>query len=203
VSSEARRQAILEAALEAFSAHGFAAAKLDDVAAAAGVAKGTLYLYFPHKEALFEELIRSAAVPVIDKIAAAAAETNVPFNALLERIFELFRTEVLGTRRKLILRLLLAEGARFPKVAEFYYREVLSRALAIMEAVATRAAARGELPSDAAARFPQLIVAPLLVAVLWDSLFARFEPLDVEGLLAAHRDVLRGRKGTPQCHAEP
>jgi hypothetical protein len=68
-----------------------------------------------------------------------------------------------------------------------------------MRGVAERAAQRGEFTSDAAARFPQLIVAPLILAVVWDSLFARIEPLDVAGLLRAHRELLAGkaRKGSP------
>ena len=56
--SAARREAILAAALDEFSAQGFAAARLDDVARRAGVAKGTIYLHFRDKEALFQELIR-------------------------------------------------------------------------------------------------------------------------------------------------
>ena len=68
-----------------------------------------------------------------------------------------------------------------------------------MRGVAERAAREGEFASDAAARFPQLIVAPLLLAVVWDSLFAHIDPLDVAGLLRAHREVLTGkaRKGSP------
>src|SRR4051812_37338833 len=54
-ASAARREAILAAALDEFSARGFAAARLDDVARRAGVAKGTIYVHFRDKETLFEE----------------------------------------------------------------------------------------------------------------------------------------------------
>lgn len=190
----ARRQAILDAALDVFAAHGFEAARLDDVATRAGVAKGTLYLYFRDKEALFEELIRSAVVPVLEGLShAAAAPPDVPIAQVLEGIFTLFEKEILGTKRKLLLRLIIAEGPRFPAIAQFYYREVVSKGLAAMRSVAQRAAERGDFPSDAVARFPQLIVAPLLVAVIWDGLFSNIDPLDVGGLLRAHRDVLTGQ----------
>ena len=66
VEPETRRQAILDAALAVFAERGFEAARLDDVAARAGVAKGTLYLYFRDKEALFEELVRGAVSPIIE-----------------------------------------------------------------------------------------------------------------------------------------
>lgn len=193
--AEDRRKAILAAALAVFSEGGFAQARLDDVARKAGIAKGTVYLYFPTKEALFEALIRSAVSPVLSSLEALARVPDVPFAALLERLFGLFRAEILGTERRLVLRLLLSEGARFPEVAAFYHREVLSKGVGLLRQVARRAAERGELPSDAVARFPHLVMAPLLLSILWDGLFGRFEPLDVEGLLAAHRDVLTAKPG--------
>src|SRR4051812_32130414 len=63
--SAERRDAILAAALEEFAASGFAATRLDDVARRAGVAKGTIYLHFADKDALFQELIRSQLSPVV------------------------------------------------------------------------------------------------------------------------------------------
>jgi hypothetical protein len=65
----------------------------------------------------------------------------------------------------------------------------------MLRALAERALREGAFISDASVRFPQLIVAPLLVAVLWDGLFARIEPLDLDGLLRAHRQVLTGKTG--------
>jgi hypothetical protein len=93
----------------------------------------------------------------------------------------------------------MAEGPRFPAIAEFYYREVVSRGLAMLRGLAERAVREGQLGSDAPMRFPQLIVAPLLLAVLWDGLFSRINPIDVGAMLDAHREVLTGqtRKGTP------
>jgi AcrR family transcriptional regulator len=188
----ARRQAILDAALIVFAERGFEAARLDDIAARVGIAKGTLYLYFADKEALFEALIRSAVGPILERLGALAAVPDMPADKLLEALFKVFEQEVLGTRRRLLLRLMIAEGPRFPKIAEFHYRNVVSRIMPLIAAVARRAAERGEFPTDAAARFPQLVAAPLLVAVIWDSLFARIDPLDVAGLFRAHRDVLTG-----------
>ena len=193
VPAAARREAILDAALTVFAERGYEGARLDDVAARAGVAKGTLYLYFKDKEALFEALIRSAVTPMMDKVGEAAAAPGIKAADILELFFATFQKEVLGTRRKLLLRLIFAEGPRFPALAEFYYREVVSRGLKLMRGVAQRAVERGEFASDAAARFPQLIVAPLLVAVIWDALFSKFDPLDVPGLLRAHRELLTGR----------
>ncbi len=187
--SAARREAILAAALDEFSAQGFAAARLDDIAARADVAKGTIYLYFRDKEMLFQELVRSALVPFVVTVEAAPA-ANLPFRVVAETLVGNFVREVLSTKRKNIIRLIMAEGRRFPKIAEFYYREVVSRALAAMRQLVKMGIARGELKHEALAKFPQLIVAPALVAIVWDDLFDRFERLDPEALMLAHFEIL-------------
>lgn len=192
VDAAARRQAILDAALTVFAQRGYEAARLDDMAAKAGVAKGTLYLYFNDKEALFEALVRSAVSPILGQASAAAAMPGMKAADVLKLFFALFQKEVLDTDRKLLLRLIISEGPRFPVLAEFYYREVVSQGLKLMRTVAKNAVASGEFSSDAAARFPQLIVAPLLLAAIWDSMFSKLEPLDVPGLLEAHRQLLTG-----------
>jgi AcrR family transcriptional regulator len=197
IEPEARRQAILDAALSVFAAHGFEAARLDEVAARAGVAKGTLYLYFQSKEALFEALVRDAVSPLIERMSHVAAVPGISVAEALQAFFALFEKEVLGTKRKLLLRLIIAEGPRFPSIAAFYHREVVARGLGLMRALAERAVRDGEFPTDGPARYPQLMVAPLLLAVIWDGLFTRIDPLDVAGLLQAHKAVLmaKSRKG--------
>jgi AcrR family transcriptional regulator len=189
-----RKEAILDAALSVFAEDGYQAARLDDVARRADVAKGTLYLYFDDKEKLFEEVVRGAISPVLERISLLAAAPDMPIEQALEALFSVFEKEVLGTRRKLIVRLIIAEGPRFPRVAEFYYQNVVGRVMPLVATIAKRAAERGELSSDAVARYPQLIAAPLLVAVIWDALFARIEPLDVAEFFRAHREVLTGKK---------
>jgi AcrR family transcriptional regulator len=188
-----RRAAILAAALEEFAARGFAATRLDDVARRAGVAKGTIYLHFRDKESLFQELVRAMLSPLVGTIEAAALR-DLPIRAVVEMIVDLFVNEIYGTRRKDVIRLIITEGSRFPKLAEFYYREVIARVLPVVRARLTLAVERGELPHDALARFPQLLVAPALVSIIWNALFGRLAPLDVRELMGAHLDVLFGAR---------
>jgi len=193
----ARKQAILDAALSVFAEGGFEAARLDDVAARAGVAKGTLYLYFKDKETLFEEVVRNSASPILERIGTLATAPDAPFDMVLKALYSVFEMEVLGTNRKLLIRLIIAEGPRFPRIAEFYYRNVVGQILPLIKKIAERAAARGELANDAVARFPQLIAAPLLTAVIWDALFAKLQPLDVAGFLQAQRELLLAKPRGP------
>lgn len=193
--SAARREAILTAALDEFSAGGFEAARLDDVAKRAGVAKGTIYLYFRNKESLFQELIRVMLTPIVGSI-EALGRADVPMAALADTIVELFVREIYETRRKDVIRLLISEGRRFPKLTEFYYSEVLSRIIAAVRALLTRAAARGEVPA-ALAEFPQLIAAPGLIAIIWSGLFERFEPLDVRKMMKTYVELLFAPRRAP------
>src|SRR5215213_601933 len=166
---QAKERAILDAALDVFAESGFAPARLEEVAARAGVAKGTIYLYFPSKQALFEALIRTGIGASIEAAGAEAVALDLPFEAVVRGLFTRMRREILATRRKEIIRLVIAESGRFPEVAEFYYREVVARGMALLRAAAERAVARGELSSDELARFPQLVVAPGGGAYLWMS----------------------------------
>jgi AcrR family transcriptional regulator len=193
--STARREAILAAALDEFSARGFEATRLDDVARRAGVAKGTIYLYFRDKESLFQELIRTMLTPLVGSIEAMGA-ADLPLAAIAGHFVDLFVREVYETRRKEVVRLMIAEGRRFPKLAEFYYREVLSRIIAAVRALLVRAAARGEMPAGLV-DFPQIIAAPGLLAIIWNGLFEKFEPLDVRAMMQTHVDLLFAPRRAP------
>jgi AcrR family transcriptional regulator len=192
----ATRDAILAAALDEFSARGFAAARLDDVARRAGVAKGTIYVHFRDKETLFEELVRAYLGPVVGLL-GARPDAPLSARAFVERLIDTVVREVLGTRRRDVLRLVLTEGPRFPQLAQIYYREVILRALPMVRESLRQAHERGELKNDALVRFPQLLVAPGLMAVMWDALFSRFEPLDVAALMRAHLDLIFGEGSAP------
>jgi len=190
-----RRIAIIEAAMDEFIARGFAATRLDDVAQRAGVAKGTIYLHFKDKEALFQELIRSALVPLIGRLAVPPPPGG-SVRAALERFAQTFVQEVVTTRRGDIVRLIVAEGPRFPSIADFYYREVVSRGLAAMRALVELGINSGEIRNKALVRFPQIVVAPAIVAVIWQGLFGRHAPLDTTEMLRVHLDLIFGERST-------
>lgn len=190
-----RRQAIIEAALEEFIARGFAATRLDDIAKRAGVAKGTIYLHFKDKESMFEELVRLVIVPVVERL------NNLPppsgsVRDLVEAFASNFLREVVNTRRGDLVRLIVAEGPRFPAVADFYYREVVQRGISGMRALIQLGIARGEIREKGLAQFPQILVAPVLISVIWQSLFERHAPLDAQAMLRVHLDLIFGERRT-------
>ena len=188
-----RRAAIIAAGLDEFTARGFAATRLDDVAKRAGVAKGTIYLHFKDKEALFQELVRTALVPLIGNLMTVPAAGG-SVREILERFAETFVRDVAGTKRGDIVRLIMAEGTRFPSLADFYFREVVSRGLGGMRKLIEYGIARGEIRNERLADFPQIVIAPAMVAVMWQGLFGKHAPLDAVAMLKVHLDLIFGER---------
>lgn len=181
-----RRTAIIDAALAEFTAKGFAGAKVEDIARRAGVAKGTVYLNFADKQALFEAMVRDYVTqPLAEMAALIAGMTDAGRMGLDDTILSAAAAIPLS-RTGDVMRLLISEGLRFPQVADLYYHEVL---LPIMTHQRERLAvlkADGRLNCPELADFPQLLMAPMFLGVIWKGLFDRIEPLDIEGMLKAH-----------------
>ena len=165
---EARPQEILDAALEVFAAKGFAAARLDEVAARAGVSKGTLYLYFPSKAELFKAVVRQTVAPNIGGLESLVAEfpgsSAALFRALLLRAAERMATTTLGR----LPRIIIAEATQFPDLAAFWATEVVDRAQALLRRVVERGVAAGEF-SPVAAEATIVLISPILMLTLWNS----------------------------------
>lgn len=164
---ETRPSELTAAALELFVEKGFAATKLDDIAARAGVSKGTLYLYFENKEELFKAVIREGIVPAIAEGEQLAAGFEGDTPALLREIlyawWELIGAKPIGGIPKLII----AEARNFPAIAAFYYDEVIVRGQGLMKRVLQRGIDRGEFRSFDPGTLVHIVFAPLLMRVVW------------------------------------
>ena len=185
-----RVQAILAAALQEFIEQGFAPARLDAIAERAGIGKGTVYLYFDSKEALFEEAVRGVILPVIEGLEGMALAPQGSAEALLKAMITTFYREVVATERRHIIRLLIGEGPRFPRLLAFYHGEVVSRGMAALRHVLRYGVERGEFRAAAASAFPQVVMGPAMIGAIWTMLFDDIEPLDLEHFCAAHIDLL-------------
>jgi AcrR family transcriptional regulator len=187
---EARPVELVEAGLQEFAIHGFAAARLDDVARRAGVVKGTIYRYFPDKEALFLAAVRSRITPVFDEISGFVDAFPGSTRDLLTLILETIHRQLVNSDLRVLVRIIIAEGERFPALTELYYRETVSKGRALLERVVARGIARGEVREGAAADLPIVIVAPAIMAAIWRMTFDRHAPISAEAFLAAHLDLV-------------
>ncbi len=142
---EERPQQILEAAFEVFGEHGLAGARLDDIAKAAGVAKGTIYLYFPNKEALFKEMIRQTVIAHLERsernfVADRGASATDQLRDYMRGLWSLTRSPAY----QVVMRLVIAELHRFPELMAFYWDEVVSRKRQFLDRLFRRGIQSGE-----------------------------------------------------------
>lgn len=191
---EARPSEIIAAALRLFVERGYAAARLEDVAAAAGISKGTLYLYFANKEELFKAVVRETVVIGLDRAERIVAEHEGSAAALLGKVMAHFAA-MLETEVAAVPKLVIAEAGNFPSLARFYADTVVSRGLALLRSIVERGIESGEFRAvDVDAVVPSMIAPFLMMALFKHSLAphadVRFDPAAV---LRSHAElVLRG-----------
>ena len=187
---EARRLALVDAALAVFSRVGYAAAKIDDVAEEAGVSKGTVYLYFDSKEQLFEGMVKSKMSPMLNNVASLAIDPDQSATDRLKQHLRFFYTKVLDTDRRQIMRLIMSEGPNFPHLAEFYHANVLSRGQAMINSIIQQGIETGEFRNMAGHGLMHNVVAGALVAGIWKLVFDRFQPIDLDSYFDTHVDLI-------------
>jgi AcrR family transcriptional regulator len=164
---EARPSELLEAALGLFVEKGFAATRLEDVAALAGVSKGTLYLYYENKEALFKAVVQEGIVPVLAENEALAAKHVGCSFELLEILLNNWWTKIGQTAYAGITKLMVAEARNFPELAAFYYDNVISRGRALIGGALKRGMERGEFRSLDVETTVDVVIAPILMLLIW------------------------------------
>jgi AcrR family transcriptional regulator len=192
---DARPQEILEAALAVFAEKGFAAARMDDIALRARVSKGTIYLYFPSKEAVFKALIQEMLGPQLARFSGLANAHQGPIAPLLAEILRSLGRFLTSSDRVVLPKIVIAEAGNFPDLARIYREEIIERGLALFGGLVQAGIERGEFREVPAQHAARLCVAPLLLAAIWRTTFARLDAAayDYEGLIDAHiATLLRG-----------
>lgn len=168
---EARPAELITAALEQFLERGYAATRLDDVAARAGVSKGTLYLYFTSKEELFKAVIQQGLLPVLEEGEAMLAQHQGDAATLLRGLILRWWELVVNTPLSAIPKLIIAEGGNFPEVARYFHDTVTGRIDELLGTVLRRGMASGEFRRMDVAATIDMISSPILMRVLWQYSF--------------------------------
>jgi len=202
---EARPGELLAAALDLFVEKGFAATRSEEVAARAGVSKGTLFLYFPSKEELFKAV-------VVENLSGRFSEWNDEFEVfegttadMLRYCMRIWWERVGMTKASGLTKLMMSEGANFPELAEFYRQEVVRPGHTLLRRILQRGIDRGEFAPVDVDHAIYAVVAPMVFLMLWKhSAMVCVDgqaPLDPEKFLATQAEtVLYGltrRPGAP------
>jgi AcrR family transcriptional regulator len=169
---EARPAELAAAALSLFIEKGFAATRLDEVAARAGVSKGTLYLYFDSKEALFKAVIEEGVVPLFEEFEAKLETLKDDPERLLREILLGWWAKVGSTDLGGIGKLIIAEAGNFPEVARYHHEAVIVRWMALLKRAIGIGVDKGVFRPFDAEPLSQLIFFPLLMLSVWNNSMA-------------------------------
>ena len=198
---EARPGELLDAALALFVEKGFAAPRVEEVAARAGVSKGTLFIYFPSKEELFKAVVHENAGRHLDDAFREVAEFAGPSAELLREFLRRWWLQYGGTPAAGLTKLMMSESANFPDLAQFYQDEVVDPSNELLRRVVQRGIDRGEFRPIDVMTLVHLIVAPLLQMAMWRFSLAPCCPsalqIDPLAMIELHTDfLLRGLQPT-------
>jgi AcrR family transcriptional regulator len=195
---QARPSEILDAALIVFAERGYAGARMEDIARRAGVTKGTIYLYFDNKEAVFKTLVRDSIGATLASVAANARHFQGSAKNLLRFALTAMAQMLTTSDRVVLPKIIIAESGNFPELARFYREEIIDKGLALLSGVIQQGIEQNEFRKVPVNHAVRLCVAPVLLAAMWRATFAQFdcEPYDYKGLIDTHLDVLlRGLEG--------
>jgi len=189
--AEARPAEIIDAALTVFSARGFAAAKLDEVAKRAGISKGTLYLYFESKTALFEAMALAIMQgPVLGRLDEIVKAKSAP--EALAQLMQFMAGMLEDPRRSALPKLIISESAGFPELAQIWLKNVIRPVRKRIVELIERGVAAGEFRAVDPWETAKLVIAPFLLTALWRRTFESYDHRrsDREALLRQHTEIL-------------
>lgn len=162
-----RPNEILEAAMQVFADRGLSGARVEDIAEAAGVSKGTVYLYFQGKEVLFKEAVRRKVRLVVEGLSAAAPPGDPVgrLDGFLAAYWAHLRRPAFGN----LYRLLLAELHQFPELSHFYAREVSGRIMSLATEIIEEGVSTGTLRSLDPPVASRMIIGLMVQHAVWAS----------------------------------
>lgn len=174
--AEARPDEILDAALEEFSARGFETARLDDIAAKAGLSKGALYLYFDGKEAILEALIERQVAPIARAMRGLAEAGLATPESTLGALLVAFHTVLRQPEIAAVPKIVFSVAPRFPGIAAFYRQNVIEEGLAAIAALHRAGVEKGVFRPADSMTAARLVLGPVLMQVLLRHVFSAVPP---------------------------
>ena len=186
---EARPAELLEAALTLFVEKGFAATRSEEVAKAAGVSKGTLYLYFPSKEELLKAVIQHFLGTEIETGVQEAAAADGPIAQVMERLLVTWWTRIYEGPASGVFKLVITEVRNFPEIGEFWVERVVAPGHAIVSGLLQRGIAQGEFAVADVDSAVHSILMPMILMCMHKHSFAACgigKEMDIDPVVFMH-----------------
>ena len=194
---EEKRRAILDATLREFEAKGFDAARIEDIAKKAGVAKGTVYNYFESKEALLMGIADELGGLIHANLERAMSEAGpMSTRERIERVLDPIVRENGSGRISRVLRVIWAEGLHRPELTRPFFEKFLLPKFG--EAGFFMVIARNEALPPVIREYPFLIAAPIIQGIMWQTLVGSTKPLDLKKVFSAYLDLIFGESQVSQ-----
>jgi AcrR family transcriptional regulator len=186
-----RPDEIIDAALDLFTRKGFASTRLEEVARKAGISKGTLYLYFASKEALFKSVVQATVVPEIERAEQYLQHRRDSAAELIRQLLYQWWETVSESRLRGLSKLIIAESGNFPDLARYYAENVIIRARMLLANVIQRGVEEGEFRSCDPVVTARLLMAPVVFISIWSQSLQPFEDpeFDIKVYLDHHLDI--------------
>ena len=189
-----RRQDILCASLEIFERDGFEAARMADIAEAAGVAKGTIYLYFENKVALLEGVIQSSIIPTLKELGETAELPDGSAEEILSSQMQITVQRMASPQMRTLLRHMISGGPKQQgRLIRFYFANVVQPAIELIGQTLKNGVESGEFREEAGKIDPLVLVGAQIYTTVWKILFEEIAPIDETSLSADLTEIsLRG-----------
>lgn len=192
---EARPEEIINAAIEVFAEKGFSAAKLENVALKAGIAKGTLYRYFDSKENLFRAVVQKALALRLQEVEEDAACLSGVITEFIPMLLQRTANRLGESHLPGVARMVFTESRTLPELAKIWHDELVSRMLALVTKQIALAQIRGEIRAGDPQLYAFSILGPMVTGVLFHEVFGNgfASTPDLNALASQHAElVLRG-----------
>lgn len=191
---DARPSDIVAAALQTFSEKGFAGARIEEIAARAGVSKGTVYLYFKTKEDIFRAVVHQTVVPNFEAVEGSILALDLPFREIVRLLLPRFAQLVTALPVGAVVKMVVGESRNFPELAKVWHDDVVQKGVGMLSALIVRAQERGEVRPGDPRTHAFSIMGPMLMGVLWRETFTPVggAEIDLEAVARQHAETVLG-----------
>ncbi|MFJ5490288.1 TetR/AcrR family transcriptional regulator [Pectobacterium carotovorum] len=180
----------MDAAFEEFIENGYVATRVEDIAKRLGITKGTIYLYFPNKDALFESMICHISSP-FSELLNQVDILEVSYDKRVRKMLLLAYEKIARDRKvREMIRLCLAEGKRFPHIVNILSTEFITPLMHAIKVLVQEGVRLGEFRQGPAADLPDIVVSSVIHLIVTDLLLPGKRPFDEKAFIDAHLDLI-------------
>lgn len=170
----AKREQILDGAKRVFMEEGFEAASMNDITRAAGVSKGTIYVYFENKEDLFGSMIERERLRITETV-RHVLDGRKPITGTLMEFGVLFATHMTADPTIRAMRMVIAANHRLPSLCSRFFSATPINPVSVLQEYLDRQVAAGIVVADDTAHAAKQFIELTTVGLFKPRIFGSME----------------------------